>query len=173
MEINNLLLKSYNTDLLKICKYQTKRDQNKYMSEEELRSEIINKLLFRKDTNFEGDYLAFKRWLCAVVANTYKNVKSKASTVRTHYSDESVHMNDKGSNKLLDNLMYNQLTNELKTVVNNVLNDKEIRLYNYYLNGFKLREIAEKENMPINTVKTAIFSLKKKIKKQINYKHYV
>lgn len=171
MTINEGLLENYNSFLKKICKKQTYYDNS--ISYEELQSEVVYRILSNKNANFKGNSNDFKGWITVITRNVYLNIKNKASNKYTIYHNTILDITEPTYLHIEEEINSKNLNESVDHIVNNIFSDREKRIYTYYISGFKLSEIANMENIPLNTVKTIIHYFKKKIINKIDHKEYV
>lgn len=121
---------------------------------------LINKDKFTDGTNFKG-------WMYTIMKNIFINDYRKSSREQTFV--------DKTDNlAMIDSMQYlyadstEQLhdNKELKKVVSKLPGEFKIP-FMMFTNGYKYKEISEKLNIPIGTVKSRIFSTRKKLQSEL------
>ena len=122
---------------------------------------LDNKSKFRNEDNFKG-------WSMTIMKNIFINNYRKLSTRL-----ESATNNDTSNITLLtisETPESHLFTKEIRSEINRC--SEEFRVtFKYYLTGYSYQEISEKLNIPIGTVKSRIFVMRKKL--QIKLKDFV
>ncbi len=121
---------------------------------------LINKDKFTEGTNFKG-------WMYTIMKNIFINDYRKTSREQTFVDktdnlamiDSMQHLYADSTEQLHDN-------KELKKVVNKLPGEFKIPFI-MFTNGYKYKEISEKLNIPIGTVKSRIFSTRKKLQNEL------
>lgn len=121
---------------------------------------LINKDKFTEGTNFKG-------WMYTIMKNIFINDYRKTSREQTFVDktdnlamiDSLQHLYADSTEQLHDN-------KELKKVVNKLPGEFKIPFI-MFTNGYKYKEISEKLNIPIGTVKSRIFSTRKKLQNEL------
>lgn len=121
---------------------------------------LINKDKFTEGTNFKG-------WMYTIMKNIFINDYRKTSREQTFVDktdnlamiDSMQHLYADSTEQLHDN-------KELKKVVNKLPGEFKIP-FMMFTNGYKYKEISEKLNIPIGTVKSRIFSTRKKLQNEL------
>lgn len=121
---------------------------------------LINKDKFAEGTNFKG-------WMYTIMKNIFINDYRKTSREQTFVDktdnlamiDSMQHLYADSTEQLHDN-------KELKKVVNKLPGEFKIPFI-MFTNGYKYKEISEKLNIPIGTVKSRIFSTRKKLQNEL------
>lgn len=121
---------------------------------------LINKDKFTEGTNFKG-------WMYTIMKNIFINDYRKTSREQTFVDktdnlamiDSMQHLYADSTEQLHDN-------KELKKVVNKLPSEFKIPFI-MFTNGYKYKEISEKLNIPIGTVKSRIFSTRKKLQNEL------
>lgn len=132
---------------------------------DDLLQETSLKALINKDKFTEGTN--FKRWMYTIMKNIFINDYRKTSREQTFVDktdnlamiDSMQHLYADSTEQLHDN-------KELKKVVNKLPGEFKIPFI-MFTNGYKYKEISEKLNIPIGTVKSRIFSTRKKLQNEL------
>ncbi len=127
----------------------------------DLVQETFLKALRYKDKFVDPSNL--KAWLYTIMKNTFINNYRKASKKKTilDSTDEKYFLSN--SKETMQETPDSALRfKEVSSVVNN-LSDDIREPFQLHTNGFKYKEIAEKLDMPIGTVKSRIFLARKKL----------
>ena len=99
--------------------------------------------------------------LDAVKKSTTKksgNLINKISIERDYFSEAEKNYN------LLEDLERREELNERFRNIEKLLSKKEYKIFNYYLSGLSIKEIAAKENISDKSVNNALFRIKTKLK---------
>ena len=117
---------------------------------------LDNEAKFTSDTNFKG-------WVYTIMRNIFIN--SYRKIIREHtfvdQTEEHYFLNMWKEAKL-DNTEKEYDIKEIHRAVNSLPSDYRVP-FGMYVSGFKYREIAEKLNIPLGTVKSRIFFTRKKL----------
>lgn len=132
---------------------------------DDLLQETSLKALANRDKYTEGTN--FKGWIYTIMKNIFINDYRKTSREQTfvdksdnlHLIDSSQHLYADCTEQMYDN-------KELKKVVMSLPKDFRVP-FMMFTSGYKYREISDKLNLPIGTVKSRIFSTRKKLQKEL------
>lgn len=121
---------------------------------------LINKDKFTEGTNFKG-------WMYTIMKNIFINDYRRNSREQTFVDktenlaliDSMQHLYADSTEQLHDN-------KELKKVVNRLPGEFKIP-FMMFTSGYKYKEISEKLNIPIGTVKSRIFSTRKRLQNEL------
>ncbi|HOE37990.1 MAG TPA: RNA polymerase sigma factor [Bacteroidales bacterium] len=120
---------------------------------------------FVKAIQYRDKYTAdnnIKAWLFTILRNTYLNQVTKLSAKNT--------INDETEDEyILKNTMYEEYnaensinTKDIQATIDNL--EEEYRIpFQMFVDGFKYKEIADKTNLPIGTVKSRIFFARRQL----------
>lgn len=120
---------------------------------------------FVKAIQYRDKYTAdnnIKAWLFTILRNTYLNQVTKLSAKNT--------INDETEDEyILKNTMYEEYnaensinTKDIQTTIDNLEDDYRIP-FQLFVDGYKYKEIADKTNLPIGTVKSRIFFARRQL----------
>lgn len=112
------------------------------------------------------DNTNLKAWTFTIMKNTFINIYRKAIKQNTTYdiNDNLFLMNIKSENNIPDS-QYSQ--NEINKKIEEL--DDNFRIpFQMHTSGYKYKEIAEKLNLNLGTVKSRIFFSRKKLKIQLS-----
>ncbi len=134
-------------------------EANDLLQETSLKA-LDNREKFTPETNFKG-------WLYTIMRNLFINNYRKASRDKTYV--------DQTENQFLLNLNqdyaidYTEQAYDLKEIHKAVhALPKEYRIpFSMHISGFKYKEIAERLDLPIGTVKSRIFFTRQKLQKEL------
>ena len=121
---------------------------------------LDNEDKYTPDTNFKG-------WMYTIMRNIFINNYRKTVRDQTFvdHTDNLFHLNlpqDSG----FDSTEGNYDLKEIRRIVNAL--PKEYRVpFSMYVSGFKYREIAERLDLPIGTVKSRIFFTRQRLQKDL------
>ncbi len=115
---------------------------------------------FREDTNF-------KAWVYTIMKNTYINDYRKKLKKRNIFeeSDNDFHLLISQDN-VYPSPDSSFISYEIRQVINALKDDFRIP-FNFFLDGYKYKEIAERMALPLGTVKSRIFFTRKKLEKSL------
>lgn len=122
-----------------------------------------NRDRFSKDTNF-------KAWMTTIMRNNYINDYRKRKTrkqVMTPVDDFSYFIESKSGGDSGESIV---MMKELNALVGELSDDLK-QAFTLFVKGYHYEEIAEKENVPIGTIKSRIFFARKKLRASIKA-HY-
>jgi len=115
--------------------------------------------LFKENTNL-------KAWTFTIMKNTFINIYRKAIKQNTTYdiNDNLFLMNNKLENNRPDSqYSHNEINKKIEEL------DDNFRIpFQMHTSGYKYKEIAEKLNLNLGTVKSRIFFSRKKLKIQLS-----
>jgi RNA polymerase sigma-70 factor (ECF subfamily) len=120
---------------------------------------------FVKAIQYRDKYTAdnnIKAWLFTILLNTYLNQVTKLSAKNT--------INDETEDEyILKNTMYEEYnaensinTKDIQSTIDNLEDDYRIP-FQLFVDGYKYKEIADKTNLPIGTVKSRIFFARRQL----------
>lgn len=138
-----------------INRFSLKLTKDKYLAQD-LTQDVILRALKNSHKFEEGTNL--KSWLLVVTKNTFINGFRESKRKRN--VSESVcdlHSLDNPSSVNADSIV---LVDEIKDVMSKI-DSKYTECIELYMKGFKYKEIAEKLNIPIGTVKARIHTVRK------------
>ncbi len=115
---------------------------------------------FRQNTNF-------KAWVYTIMRNTFINDYRRNMKIKNTFVDSNIdfcHSFSKGKNYPAPDSIYNS-----KEIHQNIAAlDDEYRIpFTMFFEGYKYKEIAEKLDLPLGTIKSRIFFTRKKLKKSL------
>ena len=125
---------------------------------------------FVKAIQYRDKYTAdnnIKAWLFTILRNTYLNQVTKLSAKNT--------INDETEDEyILKNTMYEEYnaensinTKDIQATIDNL--EEEYRIpFQMFVDGFKYKEIADKTNLPIGTVKSRIFFARRQLMENLD-----
>ena len=152
--------------LPKLKSYAISLTNNKVKAEDILQ-EVLYKAIKYQHRFQEGTNL--RAWLNTILKNAFYdslNSRQKRAEKNTDYFAE-MHdvslLNNSVKNKAMENLNIETLTKIIAS-----LEDKYKIPFEMAFRGFKYKEIADRQNIPIGTVKARIFKAKQIIKEQLN-----
>ena len=156
---NNLL--NIQSELLSFA-YKLTSDReaaNDLLQETSLKA-LVNKERYMDETNFKG-------WVCTIMRNIFINNYRKTVRDQTYVdqTDNLFYLN-KGVELEADSTEKNYDLKEMHRIVNAL--PKEYRtIFSMYVSGYKYREIADKMNLPLGTVKSRIFFTRQRLQEQL------
>ena len=156
---NNLL--NIQSELLSFA-YKLTSDReaaNDLLQETSLKA-LVNKERYMDETNFKG-------WVCTIMRNIFINNYRKTVRDQTYVdqTDNLFYLN-KGGELEADSTEKNYDLKEMHRIVNAL--PKEYRtIFSMYVAGYKYREIADKMNLPLGTVKSRIFFTRQRLQEQL------
>ena len=134
-------------------------DANDLLQETSLKA-LDNKEKYVAETNFKG-------WIYTIMRNIFINNYRKTVRDQTYvdYTDNMYFLN-LGVDLADDSMEGAYDLKEIRKAVNSL--PKELRVpFAMYVSGFKYREIADKLDLPIGTVKSRIHFTRKKLKRDL------
>lgn len=138
-------------------RYTRNQEKAEDLAQETILRAFLNKDKFRTNTNLKG-------WLKIIMRNIFINGVRKKSHQMIHCDSESYKViNGETYNYTpIDQMMEGQILDEI-----NKLNTDLRRPFELHIEGFKYKEIAEKLNIPIGTVKSRVFQARKKLSSKL------
>ena len=121
---------------------------------------LVNKERYMDETNFKG-------WVYTIMRNIFINNYRKTLRDQTYVdqTDNSFYLNQ-GADIEGDSIEKHYDLKEMHRIVNAL--PKEYRVvFRMFVSGFKYREIAEKLDMPLGTVKSRIFFTRQRLQEQL------
>ena len=134
-------------------------DANDLLQETSLKA-LDNEDKYMPETNFRG-------WVYTIMRNIFINNYRKMMRDQTFVdrTDNQYHLNTPNDN-LFESTESNYDLKEMRRIVNAL--PKEYRMpFSMHVNGFKYREIAEKLDLPLGTVKSRIFFTRQKLQREL------
>lgn len=156
---NNLL--SIQSELFNFA-YKLTSDReaaNDLLQETSLKA-LVNKEKYMDETNFRG-------WVYTIMRNIFINKYRKTLRNQTYVdqTDNMFYLNQ-GLEPEGDSIEKRYDLKEMHHIVNSL--PKEYRtIFSMFVSGFKYREIAEKMNLPLGTVKSRIFFTRQRLQEQL------
>ncbi len=138
-------------------KYTRNRENAMDLAQETILRAFLNHEKFRTNTNLKG-------WLKIMMRNIFINGVRKKSNQMIHCDSDSYRMMVGESYEFtpIDQMMEGQIISEIQALNNDLRKPFEL-----HLEGFKYKEIAEKLEIPIGTVKSRVFQARKKLAVQL------
>ena len=136
-----------------------REEANDLLQETSLKA-LDNEDKYIPDTNFKG-------WMYTIMRNIFINNYRKITRDQTFvdHSDNLYHLNLPQESGF-DNSEYSYDIKEIHKVVNKLPKEYRIPLA-MHISGFKYREIAEKLDLPLGTVKSRIFFTRQRLQGQL------
>lgn len=121
---------------------------------------LTNRDKFTEGTNFKG-------WMYTIMKNIFINDYRKNAREQTYVDKtDNLHFIDSSQNLFADCIEKKYDNKELKKVIMSLPNDFRIPFV-MFTSGYKYREISDKLNLPIGTVKSRIFSTRKRLQRDL------
>lgn len=121
---------------------------------------LTNKDKFTEGTNFKG-------WMYTIMKNIFINDYRKNAREQTYVDKtDNLHFIDSSQDLFADCIEKKYDNKELKKVIMSLPNDFRIPFV-MFTSGYKYREISDKLNLPIGTVKSRIFSTRKRLQRDL------
>lgn len=131
----------------------------------DLLQEVFLKAIKHKKSFTPGTSL--KNWMLTILRNTFINEYRKRKRVKIYDIEECKLPIRKVRTE--SEAEFNLLNEELGSIVK-TLAQSDQKLLRYLSEGYKYREIASELNMPIGTLKSRIFNLRKKLRRKYGEK---
>lgn len=143
-----LLIEEYTPYIFKIVD-SISNDSLSYQDKEEIISDTFY-LLWKNQTKIKTN---IKSYLAKIAKNcTYHRLNKTKLTFELNENLESNFTEDFDTNLLIKEKLKN-------------LNREERNIFNlYYINGYKIKEIAKKEGKSVNNIKVTLYRLRRKLK---------
>lgn len=141
-------------------KLTTNREEANDLLQETALKALDNEDKYTPDTNFKG-------WMYTIMRNIFINNYRKVVRDQTFIdqTDNLYHLNLPKNNEFESTESAYDLK-EMRRIVNSL--PKEYRTpFAMHVSGFKYREIAEKLNLPLGTVKSRIFFTRQKLQEEL------
>ncbi|MDR0989458.1 MAG: sigma-70 family RNA polymerase sigma factor [Prevotellaceae bacterium] len=134
-------------------------DANDLLQETSLKA-LDNEEKFTPDTNFKG-------WMYTIMRNLFINNYRKMVRDQTYvdHTDNLYHLSLPQESGFESTESAYDLK-EMHRIVNSLQREYKVP-FSMFVSGFKYREIADKMNLPIGTVKSRIFFTRKKLKEEL------
>ncbi len=152
---------SVQDELLRFAyKLTTDREEANDLLQETSLKALDNEDKYTPDTNFKG-------WMYTIMRNIFINNYRKVVRDQTFVdqTESLYHLNlpqESGS----DNTESSYDLKEMRRIVNTLPKEYKVP-FSMHVSGFKYREIAEKLNLPIGTVKSRIFFTRQKLQEEL------
>lgn len=142
------------------CKLTANREEANDLLQETSLKALDNVEKYSNETNFKG-------WMYTMMRNIFINNYRKTLRDQTYvdqtdslyYLNQSLDIESESTETTYD-------MKEMRRIVNSL--DKEYRIpFAMYIAGFKYREIAEKLDLPIGTIKSRIFFTRQRLQEEL------
>ena len=154
-------LLSIQTELFRFAfKLTADREEANDLLQETSLKALDNEEKFTPDTNFKG-------WMYTIMRNIFINNYRKALRDQTYvdqtdnqfYLNQNIDIEGDSTEGSYD-------LKEMRRIVNAL--PKEYRIpFSMYVSGFKYREIAEKMDLPVGTIKSRLFLIRKRLQQDL------
>ena len=136
------------------------REKAEDLLQDTLLKAMLHKESYNKNTNFKG-------WLFIIMRNTFINgYRAEVGHTRLYISSDPAYysriMDESRREEVDKNYDLEKIRNAIKSVP-----ESHFIPFEMYLSGFKYREIAEKLNLPLGTVKSRIFFTRQKLQEEL------
>lgn len=116
--------------------------------------------MFVEETNFKG-------WVYTIMRNIFINNYRKEMREQTFVDKtEGAYFLNQANNLAYDSTESNHDLKEIRRIVNSLPSEYKVP-FSMYVSGFKYREIAEKLNLPLGTVKSRIFFTRQRLQSRL------
>lgn len=134
-------------------------EANDLLQETSLKA-LDNEDKYTSDTNFKG-------WMYTIMRNIFINNYRKVIRDQTFvdHTDNLYHIN-LNQDSILEGTDKAYDLKELRRAINRLPNEYRIP-FSMHVAGFKYREIAEKLNLPLGTIKSRIFFIRQKLQEEL------
>lgn len=154
LEFNNSVLQ-YEQQLFSFAFSFTKnKEEAQDLTQETILKAYLNRRLYTVQTNFRA-------WIFTIMRNLFINQYRKNVRVRKYMSDNfdsKTEIAQASTNEIVSQLQFE----EIQLAIENLDNELSVPLKLIY-EGFKYKEISEKLDIPIGTVKSRIFIARQKL----------
>lgn len=121
---------------------------------------LMNQEKFQGQTNFRG-------WVFTIMKNIFINEFNRTTRNRTYVDQtDNLYFLNAGANAQTESVEDTCTLGDIKRMVNSLPKDSRT-IFNLYLAGYRYREIADRLNMPLGTVKSNIFFTRQYLQKQL------
>jgi RNA polymerase sigma factor (sigma-70 family) len=155
LEFNDTLIRLEN-NLMAFAKSFTKdEDDAKDLTQETMLKALVYRGYYKPQTNF-------KAWVFTIMRNVFINQyrrKSKSQVIFDTSNDLYLLSNSVSNHETPSNYIYEK---EVNNQINN-LEEEYKQPFKMHFEGFKYKEISDKLDIPIGTVKSRIFLARKKL----------
>ena len=156
----------FNNDLLALKKklyyYAMSLTSDPNQADDLLQDTLLKALMFRdkfrQDTNF-------KAWVYTIMKNTFINEYRRNVKIKNRSIDSSYEVCSPTDVYPAPDSFY--ITREIQRIINALKDDFRIP-FNFFLEGYRYKEIADRLSLPLGTVKSRIFFTRKKLKESLN-----
>ncbi len=152
---------SVQDELLRFAyKLTTDREEANDLLQETSLKALDNEDKYTPDTNFKG-------WMYTIMRNIFINNYRKVVRDQTFVDQtESLYHLNLPQESGPDNTESSYDLKEMRRIVNSLPKEYKVP-FSMHVSGFKYREIAEKLNLPIGTVKSRIFFTRQKLQEEL------
>lgn len=158
LELNHQIASLHSVLRVFTKRFTTDREESLDLVQETILKALLYKDKFHEDTNLKG-------WLFTIMRNTFINNYRKGQRARTSrdHTKELYFLNKEDTHTFsgpASNFEYNDILKHVNTLRHELLIP-----FKMHTSGYKYREIAQHENIPVGTVKNRIFHARKEIQK--------
>ena len=122
--------------------------------------------VFLSEDKYEED-TNLKAWVLTIMRNTFINNYRKRKRINDVMSDDAyLHLLDVCSIQSSDKADVNYYVKEINKQINKIDDDQRIP-FEMFLDGYKYKEIADKMDISLGTVKSRIFFTRKKLQNNL------
>ncbi|MBP6458599.1 MAG: RNA polymerase sigma factor [Crocinitomicaceae bacterium] len=159
LEFNETLVR-LESNLISFAKGFTRNEEDaRDLTQETMLKALTYRDYYKPQTNF-------KAWVFTIMRNVFINQyrrNSKSKTLFDFSKDLYLLANSVANHETPNNYIYNK---EINNKINE-LNEEYKQPFLMHYEGFKYKEISDKLNIPIGTVKSRIFIARKKLMEQL------
>ena len=121
---------------------------------------LMNQEKYQDETNFRG-------WVYTIMKNIFINDYWKTTRSQTYVDQtDNLYFLNKGANLEADSVEGKSDLKDIHRMVNSLSKENRV-VFNLYISGYRYREIADKLNLPIGTVKSRIFFTRQRLQRQL------
>ena len=160
LEFNHQIASEYSTLQLFTRKFTKNEEDSRDLIQETIMKALANRSKFKSHTNLKG-------WLYTIMRNTFINGYRKAKNHNTHNdTTENDYYLNREDYYTSSNPLQNYEYNEMQKLVDS-LPDKLKIPFQQYCSGFKYEELADKNDVPLGTIKNRIFQARKMLREMM------
>ena len=121
---------------------------------------LTNQEQYQGQTNFRG-------WVYTIMKNIFINDFNRTARSRTYVDQtDNLYFLNNGGSIDADSVERPCALSDIHRVLNSLPKDSRI-IFNLYLTGYRYREIADKLNIPLGTVKSSIFFTRQYLQRRL------
>lgn len=158
------LIEKYSKLVYKICHDMLSNP----LDAEDITQEVYISLFKNLDRYSKLTENEIKNVICKIALNKCRDVlKSKIKKLDNMTTGEIISLETYRDNSTIDEILENDTKENVQKIISNLREPYSIVIYDYYIKGFTLDEISNRQNVPKQTIKMQLYRAKQMLKDEI------